>query len=69
MLGDNIEERRGRGRPRKEGTFDHVVKVRLSDAELELLEEMEYETGMSKAELMREAIHRLHNIKIGWKRA
>ena len=59
--------KRGRGRPKKNDTYEHVVKVRLNDEQWYLLQECVIETNMSQSDVMREALETYHNIKLKWR--
>lgn len=60
--------KRGRGRPKKdEGTYDYVFKVRLNEDQMYLLQDLEVELDLSRAEIIRQALETFHNIKIKWR--
>ena len=63
---EELQPRRGRGRPKQDDTYDYVLKVRLSEEDLYRLKNLEGELGMSRAEIMRKALETFHNIKIRW---
>lgn len=67
MVDEDIEVRRGRGRPRKEEVYEYMVKVRLSEEQWDLLRDCEEELDMSKSEIMRKALETYHNIKLRWR--
>lgn len=58
---------RGRGRPKKDGSYDSVLKVRVSPDELYLLQDLEEELDVSRAELVRRAIRAYHNLKMKYR--
>ena len=61
------ENKRGRGRPPKNGdTYDYVLKVRLNEEDMYRLKNLEGELDMSRAEIVRRALETFHNIKIRW---
>lgn len=66
MRGVMIRER-GRGRPKKESSYDYVLKVRISEDELLLLQDLENEFELTRSEVIRQAIQTFHNLKIRWR--
>ena len=58
---------RGRGRPKKESSYDYVLKVRISEDELLLLQDLENEFDLTRSEAIRQAIQTFHNLKIRWR--
>jgi predicted DNA-binding protein len=56
----------GRGRPKKdvEMTKNNSFKLRLSDKELDILDEMAEYLGVNKAEIVRRAIGIYHDLTI-----
>lgn len=55
-MDDNFEERRGRGRPKKENTIDQRMEIRIRGVEADMLNEMMYETDQTKSDIVRSAI-------------
>ena len=55
MDGKN-EVRRGRGRPKVEGSRRKVTSIRFDDEEKGMIEHLEIETGMSTTDIIRKAL-------------
>ena len=62
---DDILERRGRGRPKKEGKNDTRLELRISEEERAALEHMLVESDRSKSELVRKAIMTYYRSNFG----
>ena len=57
--------KRGRGRPRKRDDNSCRFELRMGKDELDMLEHMEFESGKSKADLMRRALLLYYNANFG----
>ena len=68
MMENDILERRGRGRPRKEKPFERVVTLRLNEDLWYKLQECVIVEDMSQADVLREAVEMYHNVKVKWRR-
>ena len=55
-MNDKIEGKRGRGRPRIEGSRRKVTCVRFDDEEKSMIEHLEIETGMNATDIIRKAL-------------
>lgn len=53
--------KRGRGRPRKEGSRNRQIRIRVTDEELISLEDVSYETGISVSDLLRIGMKMVYN--------
>lgn len=60
-MNDNFEEKRGRGRPKKDDSFNEVTIFRNREIEREMLEHLMYETDRSKSDIIRSAIRFYYN--------
>lgn len=72
MSDNNMSEnefRRGRGRPKKEGSRnDNAFRFNGTDEHVYMRKALEEELGVNGGEVMREALELLYNMKIGWRR-
>lgn len=57
-------ERRGRGRPRKEDSFNHTFIFRGTEEHERMLEEIERRTGKTRGEIMRDALEKYYYFKV-----
>lgn len=62
---NDIEEKRGRGRPRKGDGSDFRLDVRIGPQEKDMLEHMEIESEKSKSELVRKSLQFYYNFNYG----
>ena len=62
MDGKN-EVRRGRGRPRVEGSRRKVTSIRFDDEEKNMIEHLEIETGMNTTDIIRKALRLYYPIE------
>lgn len=62
-----VKCRRGRGRPKKEGSFDRKYTFHGNKDHEYMRKALEEELGKNGGEVMREALELLYNMKIGWK--
>lgn len=61
----NAEVKRGRGRPKKETPkYDQPVKVNLTQEQADKLEFLTKKVGMSRNDIMREALDSMYNVNI-----
>lgn len=63
-MGDNVEEKRGRGRPKKNESRRKVTGVRFDEEEQAMLEHLEIETGMNMTEIVRKALRTYYPIQV-----
>ena len=56
--------KRGRGRPKVDGSRRKITSVRLDDEERGMIEHLEIETGMSTTEIIRKALRLYYPIEI-----
>lgn len=57
------EIKRKRGRPKKETSkYDHPVKVNLTQEQVDKLEFLTKKIGMSRNDIMREALDNMYNV-------
>lgn len=56
--------RRGRGRPVEADARRKIVSVRFNEAELDMIEHLEIETGMNATEIIRKAVRTLYPIEL-----
>ena len=63
-MDDNSERKRGRGRPLKDGAKRIRFDMLMDESEGEMLNHLNIETDMSKAEIMRKALVVYYNMKI-----
>ena len=61
---NDVEEKRGRGRPREEGARRKIVGIRFDDEELAMIEHLEIETGESMTDIVRKAIRTYYPIRL-----
>lgn len=59
--------KRGRGRPKKDECFDRKYTFKESNDHVYMRKALEKDLGKNGAEVMREALELLYNMKIGWK--
>lgn len=62
-MDDKNSERRGRGRPRVEGSRRKVTCVRFDDEEKNMIEHLEIETGMNATDIIRKALRLYYPIE------
>ena len=62
-MGDNVEEKRGRGRPRKNESRKNTHTVRFDDAEEAMLDHLGVELEGSKSDILREALRTYYKIQ------
>ena len=62
-MGDNVEERRGRGRPRKNESRRNTHTVRFDDAEEAMLSHLGVESEDSKSDILRKALRTYYKIQ------
>ena len=62
-MNDKNEMKRGRGRPRKEGSRRKVTSIRFDDDEKSMIEHLEIETGMNATEIIRKALRLYYPIE------
>lgn len=60
---DDILERRGRGRPKKEGSFDRLFRFIGSEEHGYMLDALECELNKNGGDILREALETLHRFK------
>lgn len=63
-MDDNSERKRGRGRPLKDGAKRVRFDMLMDESEAEMLNHLNIETDMSKAEIIRKALVVYYNMKI-----
>lgn len=56
-MGDNVEERRGRGRPMDPDAFRDTIRVRIGEDDLRKLQAIEKATGDNRSDIFRIALH------------
>ena len=62
---DNLKnEKRGRGRPRKEIARDRFLGVRLTEDEADMLTHLEIEFDLSPSETVRKALRMYYNYMV-----
>ena len=55
-MSENVK--RGRGRPKKtEDGYLNRVELRMNDSDMDMLDQLESETGCSRSEIIRAAVH------------
>lgn len=59
--------KRGRGRPRKEGSYDKALKFCANDEHKYMRQALEEELGKNGGEVLREALERLYNFRMDLK--
>lgn len=59
-----VDEKRGRGRPRKKETFNRTFIFRGTGEHERMLEELEQKTGESRGELIRDALEKYYYFKV-----
>lgn len=62
-MSDKNEVKRGRGRPRVEGSRRKVTCVRFDDEEKNMIEHLEIETGMNATDIIRKALRLYYPIE------
>lgn len=65
MLDDKVK--RGRGRPRKDGSFNKKITFHANEDYVYMKKALEDELGKNGGEIMREALEMLYKIKVGYK--
>lgn len=63
-MGDNVEEKRGRGRPRTDGARRKISAIRFDDEERAMIEHLEIETGLNMTEIVRKALRTYYPIQV-----
>lgn len=67
MEDNNNVVRRGRGRPRKEGSFDRRIRF-LGDEEHDyMLKTLENDLEKSAGEILRDALEMMYKIEVDWR--
>ena len=62
-MADNIEEQRGRGRPRKSDNRRNSHTFRFDDEEETMLKHLEVESDDNKSDIMRKALRTYYKIQ------
>lgn len=57
-------ERRGRGRPKKESSFNNTMEFRATVKHENMLDQLAAESGKTRGEVMREALERYYDLKV-----
>lgn len=66
-MDDNNVVRRGRGRPRKEESYDRRIRF-LGDEEHDyMLETLENDLEKSASEILRDALEMMYKIEVEWR--
>ena len=60
-----MEEKRGRGRPKKDGSRHEMCNVRLGHDERDMIDYFVINADMSKSKMIREAIKLYYNVNRG----
>lgn len=63
-MDDSVGVRRGRGRPRKIGSFDKALKFCANEDHEYMKKALEDELGKNGSEVLREALETLYRFKI-----
>lgn len=58
--GDNVKRR---GRPEKEDAYDKQYRLRMNSEEEHMLNYLAFNTGLSKAEILRKGLKYLYNMR------
>lgn len=59
-----MSEKRGRGRPMKEGSFNRELQFRGSEKHEDMVNRLTTESGKSRGEILREALEKYYYLKI-----
>lgn len=59
-----MDEKRGRGRPRKSESFNHEFEFRASEKHENMVTKLIAETGKTRGEILREALEKYYYLKI-----
>lgn len=62
-MGDNVEEKRGRGRPRKDESRRNTHTVRFDDEEEAMLDHLGVESEGTKSDILRKALRTFYKIE------
>lgn len=57
-------ERRGRGRPKKDGSFNNTMEFRATVKHENMLDQLAVKSGKTRSEVMREALERYYDLKV-----
>lgn len=63
MNAKNEVVKRGRGRPKKEGSRRKITSIRFDDDERGMIEHLEIETGMNATDIIRKALRLCYSIE------
>ena len=59
-----MDEKRGRGRPKKDSSFSNTMRVRVSKNQEEMVDKLAVQGGKSRGEVLREALEKYYYLKI-----
>lgn len=59
-----MDEKRGRGRPKKDNRFSNTMRVRVTETQEEMVDKLATQDGKSHGEVIREALEKYYYLKI-----
>lgn len=59
-----MSEKKGRGRPKKDGSFSDVFEFRGSSSHKDMVEKLASKEGKTKGEVLREALEKYYYLKV-----
>ena len=60
---ENEIVKRGRGRPRKEGSYKETISLRLEDKDMDILRHLEIESDDSRSDILRKALRTYYHLQ------
>ena len=59
-----MSEKRGRGRPKKNNSFNKEIEFRATDKHEQMLDKLAAKDGKTRGEVLREALEKLYDLKV-----
>lgn len=59
-----IDGKRGKGRPKKNGSFSNVMEFRATGEHTKMLDELAAKDGKTRGEVLREALKKYYDLKV-----